>query len=400
MEIDRRSLYPLTHNHLDFSYWDSAATTPAPRPVIESLRVWAERKNVNVHRSGYPLAVAGTKAFEQTRDHTRSWLNAPADWQVIFTSGATESLNIVAGGLDDQIEPGDSIVVTIDAHHSLFVPLQQLARRRQAHFVVIDVDTQGRLDAAAWGEAIARRPKIVGLTHVSNVTGRIHDLPLLGTQAQATGALVIVDGAQAVSHLDINLSSLPIDAYAFSAHKMYGPTGVGVLAVSRRLSSVLAPSQFGGGMIDKVDTTDSTWAGLPDRLEVGTTNLWGLAAFDAALSWLEHQKEDMRAVEASVLEKTLTRLKQLPGLTLYGPLTPADRIPLFSFNLQGLHAHDVAEVIGQGVALRAGHHCAQPLHRSWDIPATVRASAGHYTTDEDIERLIVGLTNAEQTLRG
>lgn len=401
MATDNRSSYPLITNHPELSYWDSAATTPAPRPVIEALRIWAERHNTNINRGHYELATKGTDLFEKTRDHARAWLNAPGDWQIIFTSGVTAALNILGGGLDEQINAGDTIVVTADAHHSLFIPLQQLARRRRANFVIIDVDTQGRLDATAWGEAVARRPKVVGLTHVSNVTGRVHDISLLGTQAQAVGALVLVDGAQAVAHLEVNLSALPIDAYAFSAHKMYGPTGVGVLAVNRRLSDQLTPTQFGGGMIDKVDDLDTTWASLPHGLEAGTPNLWGIAAFDAAITWNEHQLTDQRGQQHQLSAEVIRRLLSIPDLTLYGPTEPNERIPLFTFNLRGLHAHDVGEVLAQnGIAVRAGKHCTQPLHRRWDIPATVRASAGHYTISEDVDRLISAITVAQSTLNG
>jgi cysteine desulfurase/selenocysteine lyase len=399
MAPENHAHYPLITNHSELVYWDSAATTPAPRPVIEAQRVWIERQHANVHRGQYELAVKSTAAIEKIRTQTQRWLKAPADWTVIFNSGATAGLNTVASGLDEQIVDNDSIVVTADAHHSLFVPLQQLARRRKARFVVIGIDEQGQLDDEAWGEAIARRPKIVGLPQVSNVTGRIHNIDLLGAQAQAAGAFVITDAAQAVAHLDISLQDLPTDAYIFSAHKMYGPTGVGVLAISPRLASVLTPYTFGGGMIDRVDADGSTWANLPDKLEAGTPNLWGIAAFGATLTWLEHQRPEIIEHDQTIMQAALDQLGRVPGLKLYGPSTTVDRIPLFSFNIAGLHAHDVAEVIGQnGVAVRAGHHCAQPLHRAWDVPATVRASAGHYTTLQDVERLRQAINEAIKTL--
>lgn len=399
MATDNRQYYPLIGGHPELSYWDSAATTPAPRPVIEAQKIWAERQHANVHRGQYDLAIKSTAAVEQTRQQTHAWLNAPVDWTIAFTSGATAAINAIAGGLDAQISDKDSIVVTADAHHSLFVPLQQLARRCRARFVVIDIDEQGCLNDEAWGEAIARRPKIVGLPHVSNVTGRIHNIGLLGAQAQAAGAFVLVDGAQAVPHLQIDLSDLPTDAYVFSSHKMYGPTGVGVLAMNLRLTKVVAPATFGGGMIDRVDADGSTWADAPARYEAGTPNLWGIAGFGAALTWLTHQRNNIIQHDRLITAQTLDRLSHIPGLRLYGPSTAEQRIPLFSFNLAGLHAHDVAEVMGQnGVAVRAGHHCVQPLHRSWDIPASVRASAGHYTTPEDIDKLVAAINTAQNTL--
>ncbi len=394
-----RGHYPLIATHPELHYWDCAATTPSARPVIEAVKHYTEKLHANVHRGQYQLAVDSTAAFEKARGAVRDFLHAPDDWIIIFNSGATAGLNTVASGLDLLIHAGDVIVITADAHHSLLIPLQQLAIRRQATIEIIPINEDGSPDAEAWGEAIARRPRLVALPHVSNVTGRIHNLDQLTHQAKSVGAIVIVDGAQAVAHLKVELEKFDIDAYAFSGHKLYGPTGVGALALSPKLAHQLAPSQFGGGMIDNVESSSATWAELPDRLEAGTPNLSGIAGLVSAMTWVEQQREQLEESQATLTTATLEMLLAIPGLTLYGPKTAANRTPIYSFNLDGLHPHDVAEILARdNVAVRAGHHCAQLLHKQWRLPATVRASAGFFTSESDVTALRQAINKAQLSL--
>lgn len=397
MAENYRQHYPLITAHSELAYWDSAATTPAPRPVIETMKHWAETRHANVHRGQYDLEVKSTAALERTREQARVFLDAPADWTIVFNSGTTAGLNQLAAGYPLQAD--DIVVVTADAHHSLLVPWQQAIARVKAKLVVVPVDHTGALDMTVWGEVVARRPRVVALTHVSNVSGCIHDIGQLASQAKAVGATVMVDGAQAVPHLQVILKDWPVDAYAFSAHKMSGPTGVGILALSPDLTKQLAPTTFGGGMVEDVAFEKTTWADAPARFEAGTPNLWGIAGLSAALTWAEAHREAIAGHDQQITSLALRRLRQIPGLTLFGPLTEEDRIPLFSFSIEGLHPHDVAEVMGErGVAVRAGHHCAMPLHQGWKQSATVRASAGLYTTEEDVAKLEQAIGEAIKVL--
>lgn len=392
-----RDQFPLLTNHPELSYWDSAATTPAPGVVIEAISAYAAHRHANVRRGQYSLAAQNTERVEKLRGEVRKFLHAPADWTVAFSSGATAALNALAGGLTPP--SGSVIAVTLDAHHANLLPWQRLAQSCGGQLVTVSVDQQGVLDHAAWEQMLEQKPYLVALTHASNVTGVIHPIYNLAADAKRAGALVVVDGAQAVAHLSVELKETAIDAYVFSAHKLYGPTGVGVSALSPELADQLEPWLLGGGMVDKVTTTSATWGPLPDKLEAGTPNLWGLAGLEAALTWIQRENLLGYNQEEGIEAATLHALQAIPGLKIWGPASSGDRLPLFSFTLEGLHAHDVAEVMGEhGVAVRAGHHCAMPLHQHLDLPATVRASAGCYTTPADIEKLAVAIKTAQEVL--
>jgi cysteine desulfurase / selenocysteine lyase len=374
-------------------YLDSAATSQTPRAVIEAMDAYYNGYRASIHRGVYPLAVEATEAYEGARAKVAAFTGSTAS-ETVFTRNGTEALNLVAQAWGRaNVRAGDLIVVTEMEHHSNIVPWQILAQTTGAELAYVPIDAEGLLDLDALDGLLARSPKVLAVAHVSNVLGTVNPIAEIAERAHGAGTTLVVDGAQAVPHMPVDVGALGSDFYAWTGHKAYGPTGIGVLHGRRELLEAMPPFLAGGHMISKVDLFESTWAEPPAKFEAGTMPVAEAIGLGAAVEWLgrigmEQVWEHSRDVVAYALE----RLSEVPGLTLYGPRDVSRRGSLASFALEGIHPHDVAEILGrQGVCVRAGHHCAQPLMRCLGVGATSRASFAIHSTHEDVDRLVEGL---------
>ncbi len=382
-------------------YLDSAATAQKPRAVLDALRAFYERSNANVHRSIHTLGEEATELYEAARDRVRAFLGARHREEIVFTRGTTEAINLVAHTWARRaLEKGDEILLTEMEHHSNLVPWYLLAREKELRLRYIPVTDDGRLDLTALDRLLGRRTRLVALTHVSNVLGTVNPVAQIVERAQAAGARVLLDGAQAVPHLPVDVAGLGVDFYAFSGHKLGAPTGIGVLYGRREILEPLEPAFGGSEIIKEVWLDRVTWNDLPWRFEPGTPPIAGAVGLGAALEYLDGLGwAAIQAHEAELTREALTRLDEVEDLALYGPRDPADRVGVVSFNLPGVHPHDLAAALdAEGVAVRAGHHCAQPLARRLGVAGTARASFSVYTTAEEIEALVVALRRARELL--
>lgn len=387
--------FPFFTAHPDCVYLDSAATTQVPTAVIAATSAYLSADHAAVGRGLYAESLAATAKMEEARGVVRDFLHAPNDFDVVFTSGTTAALNQLAWGLRETIKKGDRVVVAIDNHHANFLPWQRLAAQTGATLIVVPVSEDGTLDQTAWQTALDHKPRLVALSHVSNVTGTLHPVAQLVAEAQAAGALTVVDGAQAVAHTAVDLSAIKSDFYVFSAHKLYGPTGVGCLVGRHAVLANLEPLLVGGGMVTQVSTDTATWADSPTRHEAGTPNTAGIAGTVAAIRWFADHQEAILRHEATLISYTLAAFTDISELTLLGSAGTDNRVGVFSFTLDGRHAHDVAQVLAeQQIAVRAGHHCAMPLHTHLGPAASVRISLGAYSTQEDVNAAMAGLQKA------
>ncbi len=375
-------------------YLDNAATSQKPHVVIDALKDYYHRYNANVHRAVHALSDQATVAFEHARDRVREFVNAGSRNEIIFTRGTTESINLVANCYTGLLKPGDEILISHMEHHSNIVPWQMLAARTNAVLKACDVNSQGDIDLESFAELLTDKTKIVAIAHVSNALGTVNPLQQIIEQAHEAGAVVVVDGAQAVPHFDVDVSALDCDFYAFSGHKMYGPTGIGVLYGKEKLLDVLPPWQGGGEMIETVSINKSTYNTLPYKFEAGTPNIAGAIGLGAAIDYLTQlPRDEIKTSEDELLRLTLSQLKQIDGVRLVGE--PEKRISVVSFLVDGSHPHDVGTLLDQqGIAVRTGHHCAMPLMAHLGIPGTVRASFSLYNSPEDVDRLIAGVRKA------
>lgn len=383
----------------DAVYLDSAATSQKPQAVIDALVHYYTRQNANVHRGVYTLAEQATEAYENARQTVADFIHAEDTANIIFTRGTTESLNWIAqswGGT--HIQAGDEIIITIMEHHSNLVPWQQLALRTGAKLRYVDIDDQGLLDMPAYRAMLSARTKIVAVTQVSNVLGTINPIQEIGQLAHAAGAILVVDGAQSAPHMPVDVQALGADFFAFSGHKMLGPTGIGVLYGKMALLEAMPPIEFGGEMISKVEKFQTTWADIPWRFEGGTPNIAGAIGLAAAIRYLQAIGLDkIRDHERALTAYALDQLKAIPGLTIYGPQDAAQRGGVIAFTLNGVHPHDLATVLDtQQVAVRAGHHCAQPLMQRLGVVATARASFYLYNGQADVDRLVAAVNEAKE----
>lgn len=374
-------------------YLDSAATSQKPGPVLDAMDRAYRTRHASIHRGVYPLAQRSTDDFEGARSTVARWIGADRR-EVIFTPNASGAINLVARTL---IKPGDRVLLTEMEHHSNIVPWQLVG----AEVDYVPVDDEGLLALDALDELLARGPRLVGVAHVSNVLGTVNPIAEIVARAHDAGALVLVDGAQAAPHMRLDMGELGADFYAFTAHKMYGPTGVGVLFGRRELLEELPPFIGGGHMISRVDWQESRWNELPFKFEAGTSPIVEAIGLGAAIEWLDGIGIDsVRAHEAGLTAYALDRLADVPGLVVHGPGASGQRGALVSFSLDGAHPHDVAEILGRrNVCVRAGHHCAQPLMRRLGTPATTRASFAVHNTRADVDRLVEGLHEVREVLR-
>lgn len=380
-------------------YLDNAATSQIPKFVEEKVRDFNEKERANVHRGVHALGLRATNQYESSRQKVANFIGANNAKEVIFTSGCTDSLNLVAASFGEQnIQAGDEILVSIMEHHSNLLPWQQLAKRKQAKLNFIEINSDGLLDIENLKSKISSKTRIVALTHVSNVLGTINPIKELTDLAHEKGAIVVVDGAQAVGHFPIDVAELNVDFYAFSGHKMFAPTGIGVLYGKKDLLDKMPPYRLGGEMIANVTREGATWAEVPYKFEAGTPNIAGAIGLGAAIDYL--QSLDFELIQKHEQELTsyaLEKLKNVSGLTIYGPQKSNGRIGVISFNLKNIHPHDLATALDlDGIEVRAGHHCAQPLMASLNTESTVRASLSIYNTKDDIDKLVSSLHEAKE----
>ncbi len=375
-------------------YLDNAATTQKPRQVIEELTRFYAGGNANIHRGVYELSEKATAAFEAARERVARFLGAsPAE--IVFTRGTTEAINLVAQSWGrSTLRPGDEVLVTTMEHHSNLVPWQLVCQQTGAGLRAVPITDRGELDLEAADGLLGDRTRLLAIGHVSNALGTVNPVRELAARARARGALVLVDGAQSVPHLRIDVAELGCDFFAFSGHKVYGPTGVGVLYGRADLLAAMPPWQAGGNMIERVTLEHSTWAPPPARFEAGTPPIAEVLGLASALDYIEAVGIDgIAAWEGELLRQATERLGAIPGVRLVG--TAREKVTVLSFILDRVHPHDVAAVLDdEGVAVRAGHHCAQPVMTRFGIPATVRASFGLYNTPEEIEALARGVVRA------
>ena len=376
------------------TYLDSSATSQTPRPVIDAMTRYYTESRASVHRGVYPLAVEATDLYEGARRRIADWLGSTPE-ETIFSANATAAINLVAYTWGRQnVNRGDLVVLTEMEHHSNIVPWQLLCQDREAELAYVPVLEDGQLDLAALDVLLARVPKLLALVHVSNVVGTINPIAEISRRAHAAGTTVLVDGTQAVPQIPVDLRELDVDFYAWTGHKAYGPTGIGVLHGRRALLEAMPPFIGGGHMIRTVAANESTWTDLPWKFEAGTSQIAEAIGLGAAVDWIRAIGiEQIRTHEEALVAEALERLSaEVPGLVIQGPLAAADRGSLISFTLNGAHPHDVGEILGRrGLCVRAGHHCAQPLMRKLGVSATTRASFAVHNTSEDVDRLIDGL---------
>lgn len=399
-----RSDFPILKrkvNGYPLVYLDNAATTQKPKSVTDTLTNYYHHTNANIHRGLHTLAEEATAAYESVREKTRKLINAQNASSIIFTRNTTESINLLAYSLDKYLSPGDEIVLTVMEHHSNLVPWQLLAKRSNAKLVFLDINKHGELDLEQARQKINAKTKIVSVVHVSNVLGTINPITELSRITHEADALFIVDGAQSVPHMPVDVQKLEVDFLVFSAHKMLGPTGVGVLYGKQELLEKMDPFMGGGEMISTVTTEESTWAALPHKFEAGTPNIADVIAFGAALDYLEVLGlAKIRTHEVELTSYAMEQMQGLEGLTIYGPPAAEERGGVVSFNYLDIHSHDISTIVdGRGVALRAGHHCAQPLMRELGIPATARVSFYIYNCREEVDVFIEALQQAASVFR-
>jgi cysteine desulfurase/selenocysteine lyase len=391
---------------LPLVYLDSANTSQKPQQVIDALDEHYQRHNANVARAMHTLGAEATAAFEAARDKVAAFVNAPSRDEVIFTKNSSEALNLVANTLAwargiYEIGEGDEVVITEMEHHSNIVPWQQLAESVGAQIDWAPITDEGLLDLDELAKLCERGPRLVAVTHISNVLGTRNPIAEIARMAHDAGALILVDGAQAAPKLALDVTDLDVDFYALTGHKAYGPTGIGALWARLELLREMPPFLGGGSMIRKVTRERTTYADPPARFEAGTPAIAQAIGLAAAFRWLDALgMEAVLGHEREVADYALARLEDVPGLRVFGPDRGPDRVGPVSFELEGVHAHDVAEILDRhGVAVRAGHHCAQPLMDRLGVPATARASFGVYTTPEEIDRLVEGLLDARRVFK-
>lgn len=397
-----RDQFPLLaqeSNGFPLAYLDNAATTQKPQAVLDSVHRFYTEDNANVHRGLYELSRRATEQYEGARRTMARFINAPDPAEVIWTRGTTEAINLVASSWGWQnLRPDDQIILSALEHHSNIVPWQIIAERAGAKIRYIEIDDEGRLRLDHLDELLQKRTKMLAIGHVSNALGTIHPVREIVERAHAAGARVLIDGAQGAPHLKVDVQAIGCDFYALSGHKMCAPMGIGALWGRRELLDVMPPYHGGGEMIDRVFDDYSTYAQVPHKFEAGTPNAGGAVGLAAAADFLEAIGHDaLWQHEQQLTRYGLERLRELEGLRMFGPGSPDERTAVFSFEIAGLHPHDIATVLdSQGIAIRAGHHCAQPLMRRLGVPATTRASCYLYNNTAEIDRLVEALEMARR----
>ncbi|MCE4045095.1 cysteine desulfurase [Lysinibacillus fusiformis] len=402
MNKDIKSYFPILNQDVNghrLAYLDSAATSQKPVQVIEAIKAYYELDNSNVHRGVHTLGNRATDKYEGAREKVRKFINAQSTQEIIFTRGTTTALNTVAASYGRaNVAEGDEIVITQMEHHSNIIPWQQLAKEKNATLKYIELEADGTISLEKVRATITPQTKIVSVSMASNVLGTINPIKEIAQIAHANGAVMVADGAQAAPHMKIDVQDLDVDFLGFSGHKMCGPTGIGVLYGKKEHLEKMEPIEFGGEMIDFVGLYDSTWKELPWKFEGGTPIIAGAIGLGAAIDFLtEIGLDNIAEHEHKLVGYAMDQLETIDGLKIFGPRDPMKRCGLVTFNLDDVHPHDVATVLDMnGIAIRAGHHCAQPLMKCLQQVATARASFYLYNTEEDIDRLVAGLRSAKE----
>ncbi len=392
-----RQDFPILHrqvNGQELVYFDNAATAQTPQPVIDAIVDYYSTTNANIHRGVHALSQEATEAYEAARQKIQKHFNAAHPYEIILTSGTTEAINCIASGYASILQPGDEVIVSAMEHHSNIVPWQMLCEKTGAQLKVLPMLQNGTLDMEAYAQLLNSRTQLVFVNHVSNALGTVNPVASIISQAHAVGAKVLIDGAQATPHYKVDVQALAADFYVTSAHKICGPTGVGMLYGKAEHLRELPPYQGGGEMIAEVTFEKTTYADLPHKFEAGTPNIAGGIAFGAALDYVNSiGLEAIANYEAALLDYAIAALEQLPGITIYAK--DVAKVAVLSFNVQGLHPYDVGSILDKmGIAVRTGHHCAQPIMDYYEIPGTIRASFAFYNTKEEIDRMVEALKKA------
>ncbi|WP_416147108.1 cysteine desulfurase [Salipaludibacillus sp. HK11] len=396
-----RKMFPILDQEVNghpLVYLDSAATSQKPNQVIEAVEDYYKRYNSNVHRGVHTLGSMATDGYEGAREKVRKFINAKSMQEIVFTRGTTTSINLVASSYGKaNLGPDDEIVITPMEHHSNIIPWQQVAKETGATLKYIPLQKDGTIALSDVEETVTDNTKIVSVMQVSNVLGTINPIKKITEIAHKHDAVMVVDGAQAVPHMKVDVQDLDADFYAFSGHKMCGPTGIGVLYGKKKLLKKMEPVEFGGEMIDFVDLYDSTWKELPWKFEGGTPIIAGAIGLGAAIDFLEEiGLENIEKHEQKLVAYAMSQLKDIDGVTMFGP-SPEERAGVLTFNCDDVHPHDVATVLdAEGVAVRAGHHCAQPLMKWLEVNATARASFYLYNTEEDVDAFVKALIKTKE----
>jgi cysteine desulfurase/selenocysteine lyase len=399
---DIRADFPILHQQIynkPLIYFDNAASTQKPRQVIDAIREYYEKHNCNIHRGVHYLSIKATEEYEETRREVCEFINAKSTREIIFTKGATESLNLVASSFGKKfIQPGDQVITTIMEHHSNFVPWQQVCKERGALLKVVRINEDGELKMEELKSMITEKTRMIALTHVSNVLGTINPVKEIVAYAHLYGIPVLIDGAQGVSHLPVDVQDLDCDFYCFSGHKMYAPMGTGVLYGKEKWLEEMPPYQLGGEMIKDVYLDHTTYNELPYKFEAGTPNVEGVAGLRAAMGYLKNLgMADIAAYEDHLLTYATEKLSEIEGIRYFG--TSPQKASLVSFLIGDIHPYDAGTIIDKmGIAIRTGHHCAMPLMEYLGIPGTLRASFAFYNTTREIDQLIFAVKKAREML--
>ncbi|HFI0901885.1 cysteine desulfurase [Streptococcus suis] len=382
-------------------YLDNAATTQKPQQVLDVLADYYQKDNANVHRGVHTLSERATARYEAARQKVADFIQAKSSKEILFTRGTTTGLNWVAQFAKEILQPDQEVIISVQEHHSNIIPWQQACQQTGAKLRYVTLK-DGELDMDHLRSLLSSKTKFVSLAHVSNVLGSVAPIGEIAELVHQVGAYLVVDGAQSVPHMAVNVQELDVDFYAFSGHKMLGPTGIGVLYGKEELLNLMSPVEFGGEMIDFVYEQSATWKELPWKFEAGTPNIAGAIGLGAAVDYLtEIGMDAIQAHEAELVDYVFPKLQAIPGLTIYGSQDLSKRTGVIAFNLDDLHPHDVATALDyEGVAVRAGHHCAQPLLRYLQVPATVRASFYIYNTKADCDKLVEAIIKTKEFFNG
>ena len=396
-----RAQFPILNrkvNGNDLIYFDNGATTQKPQVVIDEIANYYKNENANVHRGVHFLSGLATDKFEQTRNTIKEFIGAKHNYEIIFTKGATDSINLVANGYRSLLKKGDEIIISELEHHSNIVPWQICSEISGASLKVIPLTDEGELNMNEFDNLLNSKTKLIAVSHISNTLGTINPIKFIIEKAHKMGAKVLIDGAQAASHIPLNMETLGADFYVFSAHKLYGPTGVGVLYGKEDALNKLPVYQGGGEMIKDVRFTGTTYADLPHKFEAGTPNIAGVIAFKTAIDFISQLGlKNIVAYEDTLLKYATSELLKIEGVKIYG--TAKQKTGIISFNIDGIHPYDIGVIVDKlGVAIRTGHHCTQPIMERYNIPGTARISFAIYNTKEEIDICIAAIKQAKKML--
>ena len=395
---DRFPLLNIKVNSSPLIYFDNAATTQKPKEVIDEITKYYQEENSNIHRGVHHLSQISTDNFEECRVKVQGFLNAEFSHEIIFTKGTTDSINLVSTCFQDQLQKGDEIIISEMEHHSNIVPWQMCCQKTGANLKVVQIDNRGNLDMTHFKEILSNKTKIVAITHISNSLGTINPVKEIIQLSHEKNAKVLIDGAQAAAHVEVDVQALDVDFYCFSAHKLFGPTGVGVLYAKEKILNSLPPYQGGGEMIEKVELYKSTYAPLPHKFEAGTPNIAGVIAFKRSISLIQEiGLQEISKHEDELLQYATEKLLEIKGLEIIG--TSDKKSAIISFNIKGIHHYDLGVLLDKmGVAIRTGHHCTQPVMTRFNIPGTARISFAYYNTFEEIDSCIIAINKAKKML--